>query len=414
MNRHHLLIPLLVLAGCGQKTPEESAPVKPLVEVRTAKAESAAIAVMLSAPATIFPKEQANITPRLTGSIRELKARKGDSVTAGALIGVQENRDLIAQLDEAQAALTDAQANLDKVRRGTIPADLERARGQVDTTRALLNQAQKFYDRRKGLYDQGAIPQRDLLVSETELSTAKTNFDVATRSLALLEQQSQGQDIRIAEARVEQAKGRLATVAAQLQFAEIRAPFTGSITEQFQYAGDLGQPSAPIFTLVDLSTATARAQVPEASINAVRVGQACAFQSGETGAAAVSGRVSVVNRAVDGQRRTVEVWCEIARPPASLRVGAFGSVAFATSSARDTVLVPVTALQLEEGTRRGIVLVVDGQGIAHRREVEVGDLAASVSTDKRAVLAGLKAGETVIVEGGYEMPDGTRVKVGGK
>jgi len=411
MTRYLILTTLLMLAACGHKAPEETTPAKPIVEVKTARAEGAMVAVTLSAPATIFPREQANVTPRLTGVIRELRVRKGDVVSAGTLLGMQENRDLAALRDEAQAAVADAQANLEKVRRGTIPTDLVRARGQVETTRAALNQAQKFYDRRKALYDQGAIPQRDLLVTETELSTAKTNSEVATRSLALLEQQSQGQDIRIAESRVEQAKGRLATVSAQLQFAEIRAPFSGIITEQFQYAGDLGQPSSPIFTVVDLSAATARAQVPEASIGSVRVGQRCAFHSGEGSAtASVEGRVSVVNRAVDPQRRTVEVWCEIARPPSTLRVGAFGSVVFAISTERETVLIPVPALQLEEGTRKGIVLVVDQQGIAHRREVEVGDMASG----KRTVLAGLKAGEAVIVEGGYEMPDGTRVKADGK
>jgi HlyD family secretion protein len=400
---------LLALSACSRKDHEEAAPAKPVVEVKTAKAEGASVALRLTAPATIFPKEQANITPRLTGVIRELRARKGDTVSAGALLGMQDNRDLTAQRDEAQAAVADAQANLDKVRRGTNPAELERARGQVETTRALLNQAQKMLDRRKALFDQGAIPQRDLLVSETELSTAKTNFDVATRTLTLLEQQTQGQDVRIAEARVAQAKSRLATVTAQLQFAEIRAPFNGTLTEQFQYAGDLGQPASPIFTLADLSMASARAQVPEGEVSALRIGQRCTFQGGEDVAMNINGSVKVINRAVDAQRRTVEVWCEIAGPPSTLRVGAFGKVLFETSALRDSVLVPITALQLEEGTRKGFVLVVDSQQVAHRREVEVGD----VDGDRRTVLTGLKAGETVITEGGYEMPDGTKVKASG-
>ena len=116
--------------------------------------------------------------------------------------------------------------------------------------------------------------------------------------------------------------------------------------------------------------------------------------------------MSVVNRAVDSQRRTVEVWCEIGTPPASLRAGAFGSVGFQTGRLQDTVLVPITALQLEEGTRKGHVMVVDTQRIAHKKEVEVGDLMG----DKRVVLSGLKAGEAILIEGGYELPDGTKVE----
>jgi membrane fusion protein (multidrug efflux system) len=68
----------------------------------------------------------------------------------------------------------------------------------------------------------------------------------------------------------------------------------------------------------------------------------------------------------------------------------------------------LSALQLEEGTRKGIALVVDSQGAARRREVEVGD----AQGEKRVVLTGLKAGETVVIEGGYELPDGTPVRSG--
>src|SRR5215468_6830648 len=188
----------LLIVGCKAHSEEEKAP-KPVVEVKTAKAEVADLELTVQAPANIFPREQANIAARVTARIVKLSARKGDAVAAGQLLAALENNDLIAQRDEAKAAITDAEANLQKTAAGTIPADIERARGQLDTAKAALNQAQKIYDRRKVLYEKGAIPQRDLLLSETELAQAKTAYEVARKSLDLLEKQSSDKDIRIAQ-----------------------------------------------------------------------------------------------------------------------------------------------------------------------------------------------------------------------
>ena len=73
-------------------------------------------------------------------------------------------------------------------------------------------------------------------------------------------------------------------------------------------------------------------------------------------------------------------------------------------------MVPVAALMLEEGTNKGHVMVIDEKSIAHKRDVQVGETVGS----NRIVTSGLKAGETVITEGGYELPDNTEVTTGAK
>ena len=174
-----LMAAALVVSSCAKK--EEAEP-KPLVTVKVAKVETADIPLSVSAPATIFAKTQASVAARITAPIREMRVKKGDNVGAGQTLAVLEDRDLIAQRQEAAAAVADAQANLQKTTSGTIPADIDRARGQVETTQAALNQSQKTYDRRKALFQQGAIPERDLLVSETELATARSNYEVARKA----------------------------------------------------------------------------------------------------------------------------------------------------------------------------------------------------------------------------------------
>ena len=391
------------LSGCAH---QEEAPPKTVVTVKVARAELAEVRLTVTAPATVYPREQASSSSRITAHIRELRARKGDTVTAGQVLAVLESRDILAQRDEAQAALADATANLQKVSAGTLPTDVEKARGQMVSAEAALNQAQKNYTRRSELFKQGAIPGRDLLASETDLKQAQASYDVAKRTLDLLEHQSREQDIRMAESQVAQAKAKLANVEAQLQFAEIRSPFAGTVTDQFMYPGDLAKPENPIFTVMDLSVAIARAQVPESQAGGVKAGQDCSFASVDSSAAGVAGRITVVNRAVDPAKRTVEVWCEASNSERRLRGGAFGNVTITTGTVPNSVVVPISAVQFAEGTRSGSVYVVDDKQVAHKVEVETGER----SQGSVQVTKGLNAGALVIIEGGYGLPDGTQVK----
>lgn len=398
-----LLIVIVVLAGCGT---HEEAPPKPVVAVKVARSEVADVKLTVRAPAYVFAREQANIGSRVTAPIRRLLARKGDNVAAGQVLAQLDNRDLLAQRDEAAAAVTDAEANLARVTSGTLPTDIERARGQAASAEAALNQAQKFYDRRRQLFEQGAIPQRDVLLSETELAQAKANHEVARRALELLENQSRDKEILIAKSKVEQARARLALIKAQLDFAEIRSTFAGTVTEQFMFPGDMAKPDSPIFTVMDLAVAIARAQIPDSEAAPVRPGEACAFVPAD-GAGSFEGRISVVNQAVDPARRTVESWCEIPNPKRALRAGVFGQLVIVTGVASNSVIVPVAAVQFAEGAEKGFIMVAGDKGTAVKKEVVTGD----TLDGKVRIKSGLTAGELVIIQGAYGLAEGTEIRI---
>jgi HlyD family secretion protein len=400
-----LLLTIVNVACTSAKKEDEAA--KPQVAVKVARAELHDVQMTVQAPATVFPREQASVASRITAPILSLGARKGDRVSAGQVLARLDNRDLIAQRKEIAALVTDANASLEKMRSGTVPADIERARGQVTTTQATLSQAEKFYERRKQLFDQGAIPNRDLLVSQTELATARANFEVAQRSLALLEKQSSGRDIEIFQSRLEQARGRLAVIDTQIAFSELRSPFGGTVTEQFVFPGDMAQPSTPMFVIADLDVAIARAQVPEADASAVRRGANCRLTPSDRVGSGFAGHISVVNQAVDPARRTVEVWCEIANPKGELRSQVFGSLEITTGKLSQAVTIPLAAVQFEEGTRKGFVMVVGKDKKAVKKAVETSTPAGG----RVAVLNGLSEGDIVIVEGAYGLAEGTALTV---
>lgn len=410
-----LLLPVLavavVLGGCSKK--EEAEP-KPEVEVKLAPATVEDVEQSISGPATVFPVEQAGVAARNSAPIRRLLVKKGDNVSAGQLLAVLESREVTAAKNEAAANVTEAEQNLRKTTAGTLPSDLERARGQLVAAEAAYKQAGVIHSRRKSLFEEGAIPQRDLLVAETDLATTRANYEVAKLSYDLLKNQSNERDIQIAKSHVEQSKARLAQADAQLAYTHITAPFAGTVTEQFMFPGDMARPDAPVFTVSDLSKAVARAQIPESDSAPIHVGQVCEFlpggspaSGGDGNLARYAGKVTVVNRSADPARRTIEIWCEIAKPPATLHPGVFGDVAIVTERTKG-VTVPREAVQFNEGTHTGWVMVVEG-GVAHKREVE----ADSATGPRVHILKGLRGGESVATEGVYGLDDNVRVKLAG-
>jgi len=397
-----LVIPALFWSGCAGPEEEEA---EVVVEVRTAAVETQDIQATASAPATLYARNQAQLASRLTAPVQTLDAHMGDSVRQDQVLARLVNGDLESQRAEAAAQVADAEANLEKVSAGTLPVDVERARGQVETTSAALAEAEQVYKRRQALFDEGAIPERELLTSQTQFEQAQTANRVAQTELDLLENRSREQDLRIAQSGLDQARARLAYVETQLGYSEIHSPFDGTITEQFLYPGDMAKPDSPIFAVMDLSAVVARGQFPAGQAADVRTGQSCRFGAIDSSETQSEGRVTAVNQAVDMARRTVEVWCEIPNTASRLKAGAFGQLEVTTATHPGATTVPLSAVQFEEGTSAGVVWTVGADGAAHANNVRTG----AVSGERVEILEGLNPGETAITEGGYGLTDGIHV-----
>jgi HlyD family secretion protein len=395
----------LLLFGQACSKPEEKEP-KPVVAVKLARARIADVQLLVEAPATIFPRQQANVAARITAPIRRLGAQKGATVETGQILAELDDSDLVAQRREAVAVVADAEANLQKTTQSTLPMDVERAKGLVSSTEAAFNRARNIYDRRVELLNQGAISSREVLTSQTELAQAKTDYEVAKKSLDFLLTQSRERDLAMAKSKLDQAKARLELLDRQIQFTRIASPFGGTIVEQFMYPGDMAKPDAPIFTVIDMSVAVSRAQVPEAEAEGIKIGQRCLFSPTDSPDSVYEGKVSMANRMVDPARRTVEVWDEIPGNHKELRSGVFGRVKIITGTIPGSVVVPLPAVQFEEGTQNGTVMVVDGKNLAHERKVKAGEKTGN----EVRIIEGVAPGELVIIEGGYGLPDGTEVR----
>ncbi len=333
--------------------------------------------------------------------------QKGDHVEKGEIVAQLTNNDLVAQQKEAAAAVVDFRTALQRVEGGTLPATVETARGQVANAEAAYKQAQILLDKDQILYDAGVIPQQTLLASQTAATQTKTTLEVAKKNLNLLLDRSNELDIKAAQSKLDQAQARLQNFEAQITFTTVRSPFSGTITDQFVYPGDMAQPNKPLFTVMNLSSVIARGQVASTDIKNVRLGQACVFESQDI-AEPRRGHITVVNQAVDPIRRTVEVWCEIPNPDSVLKANIFGTLDVITGEAPNGVIVPTASVQFDEGSvQTGKIATVDPNSKVEWHDVIVGQrLGEEVYISK-----GISPGEEVITQGAYGLEAGTNVRI---
>jgi HlyD family secretion protein len=402
-----LLIALLIVWRIRSSKTEAEAEVTPTVSVKVAKAEKSTIAAPVTAVGTIWPREKADVGAKISAQIKSMSLLKNKLVRAGEVIAVLESRDLQAQRAEAVAALNEARANERSLVTGTIPKTNAEDQKALNDARAKVNNARATYERRRALYDKGGISKKDLEASQLDLTTAENELRLEEQTVALRAQSLNPNDRALAAARTAQAQQHLATLDAQLSYATIRSPITGIVADQFQYEGEFASAGGKLVTIADTSTVIVKAPFSDTAVAQLKTGDTATVVPTDTSAEEMHGQVTLLSRSSDPASRTVEVWVTLGNGDGKLRANGAAQVTIAANSKNDAVVVPASAVTLETSNAdEGTVMVVDDQSVAHETKVTIGIR----TPDKIEIVEGLKGGETVVIEGNYALPDGTKVE----
>ena len=151
-------VAVLTFSGCGGTEKEK----EPVVRVEVAPAEKTAVRQLVAAEAVVFPLKQATVSPKITSTIADFKVQRGSPVKKGQLLAVLENRDLAAQAEASKGDFDQADANYAITVNAGLPQQLQKAELDAAAAKSAFDAAQKVYDSRKDLYQQGALPRRDL------------------------------------------------------------------------------------------------------------------------------------------------------------------------------------------------------------------------------------------------------------
>lgn len=402
MRTLSILIALAALASCSKPKEAETETVAP---VQVTEVQRDSIHRIVSADGILYPLDQANVMPKISAPVREFKVRRGDHVAKDQLLATLENRDLQAAVAEAKQLYEQALASQRTTTGAQLPDDATKARQDVTSSKEALDAAQKVYESRKQLFEQGALARR--LVDEANVAyvQARSQYDVAAQHLQALDRVSLPEQTKGAEAQAQAAKARYDAAIAQLSYSEIRSPIAGVIADRSLYAGEMAAAGSPLVTVVNVSRVIARTNVPVSQAASVKVGDTGTIAQTESGNQ-VSGKVTVVSPAVDPNSTTLEVWVEADNPGEKLKPGATVHVSILAETIPNAIVIPATALlPSDEGGVQ--VMVVGPDSAAHEKKVDLGAREA----DKVQVVKGLDVGEKVITGGGVGLDDGAKVRI---
>jgi len=402
-----VLLVALVIWRLKRSAAEAETEVTPVVSVKVVKAEKENIASPVSAVGTIWPREKADVAAKISAQIKKMALLKNKVVHAGEVLAVLESRDLETQRAEAVAALNEARANERSLITGTIPKTNAEDQKALLDARAKVNNARATYERRRALFERGGISKKDLDESQLELTTAEDELRLQEQTVALRTRSLNPNDRALAAAKTAQAQQRVATLDAQLSYATIRSPITGIVTDQFQYEGEFASAGGKLVTIADMSTVIVKAPFADTAVAELKTGDTVTVLPTDASAEEMHGQVTLLSRATDPTNRTVEVWVTLGNEDGKLRANGAAQVTVFANSKDDAIVVPTSAVTLETtDANEGTVMVVDAENVAHETKVKIGIR----TPEKLEIVEGLKGGETVVVEGNYALPDGTKVE----
>ncbi len=391
------------VSGC-KKAAEGSPAVA--VAVKAERAEIGPISEEIAADAILAPLAQAALAARFSAAVREFYVQRGALVHKGQLLASLEAQDLAGGALDSKGALTTAEAAYAIALQATIPEEDQKAQLDVDQAKANLDVARRTAEERKRLLTDGAIAGRDADSAVAAEVQAKAAYDMAVKHLFLENQTTRAANTKSAQGQLTSAKGRYESAAAQVDYASLRSPIDGIVTDRPLFSGETAAAGAPIITIMDTSSLLAKLHLAQSAAQKLQMGSGAeVYVAGID--EPIKARVCFISPALDPGSTTVEVWLKLPNADGALKVGTPVHVIITGQTVADALSIPASAL-LPSQDASSSVMIAGSDGLAHKRTVTLGIR----TRDKVQVTDGLSANDIVIIEGSYGLDDGTRVTLG--
>lgn len=318
-----------------------SSPVNALpVEVLSIQAEQS-YSVQRSYTGTIGSRRTSKLGFERSGQLVNVTVKAGDRVEAGEILASLDTQSLHLQAQELQAQQTQATAQFNELQAGVRSETIAAARAVVRRLQEQLKLAQNQYARRQTLYHQGAISLEQLDEAASQANTLQAQVDEANSQLQALLTGTRPEQLQAQAALIEQLIARQENLAVERDKSDLRAPFSGVISERLADEGTVLSAGQPILYLVEEGALEARIGVPKAATEHLPLGSSQQVRVGET---AYPAQVTAILPEVDSSTHTVTVVLQVEAATAAISPGQTAQLQLTETIPARGYWLPTTAL----------------------------------------------------------------------
>lgn len=249
---------------------------------------------------------EVNVAALQSGTLMRLAVEEGDVVQPDQLIAQIDDEIQRRQLRQVEAQRRQAVAQLELLAAGPHPKDIESAEAQLAQAKEQLELARKEWERIKILYEEASVTKKQYDAGLAAYRTRQAQYEAARAGLEKLRNLARPQELRSAEATVEQAEQQVAIADWQLRDCAIKAPIKGMISELYYEVGELVPAGRPLATIRDTEEVYVTVYVPEPLLARIGIGQDAEVYVDGRPDAVFSGSISHISREAEFTPKNVQ------------------------------------------------------------------------------------------------------------
>ncbi len=354
------------------------------------------------ASGTVMPQFDALVAAGTMGTVLTVPFKEGDRVSKGDVLVEMRHTEMDAQVQLAEANLKVGQSRLEQVKMGAV-INKEVSGTRVAQAKAQFEQARKDFDRVKSLKDKGSISQDMFDKVSLALKVAQENLAAAEAGEG--ENDVRAEEIRMAEASIEQLEAGVAVAKAARDNSFVRAPFDGVVSKILRDAGEAVTIGMPLLQLVDASESYVEAPFDEANASQIKLGQKVRINLDAYRETDFFGTVDFISPVVSinpDLSRTLNVRVRVDQGEENFIAGMSADVVILVDEKEDIVFAPTESL-----VRQEFAYVIEN-GRAVRRNIKTG----IGNWNTMEITEGLNEGDVLITSVSLaDLKEGVKVQV---